>query len=109
MTETCFEFITILSTKYRYIKSRLVAFGSPTGSIFISDFCRRMAQCGVRGRAVRLANSATRRGRQYATAPTQAQLFPPVLYCVMRTFSNSGFEQFMMECEDGFEVNNFYI
>lgn len=62
-----------------------------------------MAQCGVRGRTVRLANSVPR--RQFAGIPTQAQHFTLAFNTVMRTFSNSGFEDFVMECEDGFEVS----
>lgn len=57
-----------------------------------------MAQCGAR--SVRFAKLAK---RQFAPSATQAQ-FPNPVYCDKRTFS-SGFEDFIMECENGFEVS----
>lgn len=59
-----------------------------------------MAQCGAG--SVRFAKTAE---RQFALLAKQTQFPTQVYRSVMRTLS-CGFDDFIMECENGFEVNN---
>lgn len=64
-----------------------------------------MAQCGVRGNTVHLVQLSL---LQFARVPAYAQPLQSPCGCVMRTFTNGDFKEFVMECDNGFEVNKYF-